>query len=405
MATVPPTTVQRENLDWDELEKLANKTFDDIIDKVNERREIVLSQIRKEKNVKNEQLFKTIEKVKKTRDFLQDQLNDNIILELQVDTVSRLDERLDSLYKEASKDCLFSCDTKEIHRALTSLGSIEKFPTQYLNKAEPKFAFGKLTDNENPANYLCISVDEFNGVIAATEENTKLVYLYTMNGVCLNKIGKEHLKDPYAVKFINQKEILVSDLTQQNIYKFAINPNNYRQKAELLTSARCKCPFVTCIDYDSNSDLIYATFSLHHLLVIFRNKDLAVADKISGLFKFPQLVVLTIENIFVLDCQNPCVHILSKETKELTKSIISTGIDFNIQFATNFALDTKGNFIFADRKSNNIQIYSPTGQLLHTFSNQGCGRGELESPSAIHVDNEMNIIVCSFNANFPIQIF
>ena len=52
-----------------------------------------------------------------------------------------------------------------------------------------------------------------------------------------------------------------------------------------------------------------------------------------------------------------------------------------------------------------IQIYSPSGQLLHIFSNQGDGRGELKSPSGIYVDNEMNIIVASFNTDFPIQIF
>ena len=172
-----------------------------------------------------------------------------------------------------------------------------------------------------------------------------------MNGVCLNEIGKEQLKEPYAVKFINQKEILVSDLVQQSIFKFAINPNNYNQKAELLACGKYKCPYVTCIDYHTNSNLIYATFSLHHFLVVFSH-DLVVIEKISGLFKFPQLVVITIDNIFVLDCQNPCIHILTKKTRELTKSIISTGIEFNLQF------DTKGNFIFADGKSNNTDLFT-----------------------------------------------
>ena len=120
MATIPINS-HFNNLDWEEFEKLANKTFDDIVEKVNVRRQLVLAQIRKEKNIENEHLFKIIEKVKKTKDFLQDQLNDNIILDLQVDTVSRLNERLDSLYKEASKDYLFSCDTNEINRAITRL--------------------------------------------------------------------------------------------------------------------------------------------------------------------------------------------------------------------------------------------------------------------------------------------
>ncbi|KAI6653643.1 NHL repeat protein [Oopsacas minuta] len=382
-----------------DMEDLIHNTFDKIISKVNLRREKLISQFRDIQTQKNA-IFQSIDQLKSARSILQEKLRINPLSAIQQRTTADIDGALANLQLEASIEHIFVCNEKNLDNALTRLGGFELQPNQYIAKSIPKFAFG--ADSKSSLRKpVRLSVDESLDLIAVTDSISKQIYLFSLEGKYLNSFGKDYFAHPCAIKIINHNEILVTDYQKEDMSLIQYERGK-KEKFKLklkLNERRC----ITSLDYDKNNNQIYATESITHSLLIF-NKEFKIITDLNNLFLFPQNVVITDTEIYIQDHNNPCFHILSKYTLEFSRSLISRGLHLSTESPLSFTIDQKGCIIIGD-KSGVIQVYAPSGQLIHTFAKKGTELGEVYSPTGIFVRSNYDVIVISNSPNYPIQVF
>ena len=70
-----------------------------------------------------------------------------------------------------------------------------------------------------------------------------------------------------------------------------------------------------------------------------------------------------------------------------------------------FCLDPAENILITNCNRHNINILSPSGQLMHTIGKEGHGRGELFYPFGICLSQTGTIFVVSHSDNFCLQSF
>ena len=393
--------------DWQEMVHLVNTSFDNIIDKVNKRRVKVLTLI-KELEEKETDLYKSIKKVDDMKHILEEQMIDNLVASFREKSITDFNDKLSELRKGADifADYIFVFDEKEIDKALSTLGGIELRAKHYLGKGVPKLSFGNSPDNPNK-HPRRLSFDEELDMIAITSTHDKKVFLYSMKGDFIQSFGEDYFEQPYAIKIISKTELFVSDFIHKTICRIEFERSRTKKQKITYTPVVSGYEYITSIDYDKESILFYATCSTSHCVLIFTREGKIKSKILESLIIFPQDLFLTKHEIYVLDQQNPTLHIFSKSSHEILRSIIPSGIGLNHEVSQCFTLDQDGNILLVKVHSslNLVHIYSPSGQLLHSFSKKGNGLGELMNPTSISVTQNNDIIILSQNPDYPIQIF
>ena len=109
--------------------------------------------------------------------------------------------------------------------------------------------------------------------------------------------------------------------------------------------------------------------------------------------------------MFVLSWNdNPCIHVFNLSGKKSRSIVTRRWIGMQVKGALFFCLDGHNNIVISDWSANNIKVFSPEGDLLHTIGQQGQQVGMFHSPKGIAINN--NKLIClSDNSNFCLQIF
>ena len=108
--------------------------------------------------------------------------------------------------------------------------------------------------------------------------------------------------------------------------------------------------------------------------------------------------------IFVLDCNNPCLHVISKSTHQLLEYFLSYGNSLNFSHPLAFSLDKEERIIIANHTGthNAIQIYFQTGHLFYSFPNDD---SRISKPGSIYVTSSYDVIVLLKDLSHFIQVF
>ena len=296
----------------------------------------------------------------------------------------------------AEFDYQFVFDDTELKRALSTLGGFEKYQRHYSEKEFAKSGFETRLKNTGR-----FSVKEELGLIALNNKTEKKInYFDLTSGKYISSFRLETHPIVCAIETINKQEIALSFFQTKSIITMLFNPRDKIQ-AKLISETKTKLDTITSISYDNQSDRIYAVSSIKHCLDIFDRK-LALLEAVSLPCMFPQSIYLTGKEIYILDCGNPCLHIFSKSTRKILRSIIPRGSDLRIGKSSCFAVDKDNNIIIAIK--NWINIFSPSGQLLRSFPvNQNLDT--ISEPISVFVTDNYDIILLSDAPKFPIQIF
>ena len=233
-------------------------------------------------------------------------------------------------------------------------------------------------------------MNEERGIVCASDHQGKQILIFSLSGVILNVLKHDQMKRPVSLKIIGSSELIVSDYISDSIYRIEFDLN--KQNKCKVTSTRNNVYTVTAIDYDPDLDQVYTTSTILRSVQILDRKTLNLIKKIDHSFLYPQNVIVRGSKIFVLDCNNPCLHVLSKSTHELLRSILLHGTTLNFSHPLAFSLDREERIIVANYTGthNAIQIYSPTGHLLNSFPNDG---SQISEPRSIHVTSGYDVIV------------
>ena len=158
----------------------------------------------------------------------------------------------------------------------------------------------------------------------------------------------------------------------------------------------------TGIDFDERRNELYICDRMNNRVQVFDSKLAFKAIFIDKLIYQPRDIKIGCENVYILDENDPCIHLFDKTTCRIKIHLVTRGPKKDVHNPWFFAIDTHRNVIISDRDSNRIKIFSPEGKLL-------CELGESESlsflrPSGIAISPLGNIISVNEKLSGCLQI-
>ena len=386
-----------------EIETLINDYFNRIIDEVNERRNRVLANFRDiHENIPI--ITRSIKQIEDTKIDVETRMTENKIYDKKENIIQDLDKEIRDLkFEKLTIEDIsyqFVFDDKKLKEALSTLGVFEKSPKNYLSKSCMKYGFEIPVESETIGKF---SVDEETQIIAINNPNgNEIMYFDIWELSLLNCFSLELYSTVCEIEIINFEEILVSILDSKSILRIQFNPKE-QIEAKFVSQTSKKFENIISLSYDKQCDQIYALSSTQNSIYIFeRNLTLLITVKISC--TSPQSLFVGEDLIYILESTTsyPCLHVLSKSSNRMGKIIQCERSDSDIDQATSFFVDRNENIILTLK--NLIEIYSPSGHLLHSLALSQDPDTIIQSIS-VFVTLNYDIIVLSNSSKYPIQVF
>lgn len=160
---------------------------------------------------------------------------------------------------------------------------------------------------------------------------------------------------------------------------------------------------------EANNRLWVADTRLHGIAIF----DLATRQHLKtvgsrgtddGQFNFPTNLAVGKDAVYVVDTFNFRIQVLDKEGAFIRKWGRNCDTFGCFSRAKGIGLDSRGNVYVADAAFNNVQIFSPDGELLLFFGGIGNGPGQLWLPAGLHVDEKDRVYVVS-QYNWRVNVY
>ncbi|KAI6660203.1 NHL repeat containing protein [Oopsacas minuta] len=110
------------------------------------------------------------------------------------------------------------------------------------------------------------------------------------------------------------------------------------------------------------------------------------------LFKHPCDVKVRRDRVLVLDDSDPCMFVFNSD-HVLTNRLITKGDDKQTNNPLRFDIDRDYNIIMSDDSNHCVYVFNQEGEQIHKFGKKGQGIGEFSYPFGIILDNTGHIIV------------
>ena len=246
----------------------------------------------------------------------------------------------------------------------------------------PQFAPNKLLSIS------ALTVDE-NNVIYAIDTSSKGVVVFAPDGQFLykfisNEIGQPHFIDPWGIA-VWKEQVYVSDISRNDVQVFTLSGEHIYTIEWQLNNPKG-------IAISLNGDL-YVTDYASNSVQIFdsAHKHIASlgADK---LYKPCDVKVDSRNNVYVLDWNNPCMHIFNSAGEQV-REFATRGDQQEIFLPSYFALDSYGTVIISDSWEYPIAVYTPTGELAKHFPGWGNQTIIFHLPKGLAIDKHDRFIV------------
>ena len=296
----------------------------------------------------------------------------------------------------------FECDSNKLLAELNSLGKFaEKVRSgiDYKSKKQPLVSVCEKGKGMGQLYYpRCVTVDNKTGNIYITDTENNCVKVFDSTGKYLFIFGDNECEGkmyfPLSVAIYGDR-ILISQgnnciLNYQLSGKF-ISKIGSRGNGEL----EFDCPHGLTID-ESNEN-IYVSDCNNNRIQILSQDFRFISQFGKDTLKYPLDVKLSKEYIFVLDESNPCLHLFNYN-HIIQKSIISRGKGMQVINPWFFFIDQTDNILISDCDSNSIHIFDKEFQLIHKISVS-------PKPVGITVDKRGRVIVVCHSENNCLQIF
>ena len=313
-----------------------------------------------------------------TKTFLQNQLqtspikSENVINQVNTDFIARLNTELESIKTPIEPMMVsFECDSNKMLAELNNLGKlVEKVNgIDYKSKTQPLVSFCE--KGYGMEQLYCpsdVTVDNETGNIYIADLSNDCVKVFERTGKYLFKFGDNEddgkMYLPLSVAICGDR-ILISQgshciLNYQLNGKFISKMGKYG-KGEL----EFNYPFGLTIA-ESNEN-IYVSDCNNNRIQILSQDFCYISQFGKDTLKFPLDVKLSKEYIFVLDVSNPCLHLFNYN-HILQKSVISRGKGKQVIGPFYFFIDQTDNILISDYASNSIHIFNEEFQLIHAIS-------------------------------------
>ena len=308
----------------------------------------------------------------------------------------------------------FMCDTRDLEEHISRLGEIVRIDIppippmpvipDYAAFQKPIVAVGKQGSAPGELHYpRGVSIELESGHIYVADMLNHRIQIFSQTGDCLNQFSHQHLKSPCGI-LIHLDNIYVTDTKQHAIFLFKLPDLTMIKRVGKRGSGNKGFNYPRQLAISPNQHLYVADTDNHRLQILSAN--LSFQDSLRHqAMSHPVDVKFSNNEMFVLSCaDNPCLHVFSLSGEKSRSIVTSGGIGMQVSGPFFFCLDGHNKIVISDCLADNIKLFSPEGDLLHTIGQQGHQTGMFYYPKGIAINN--NKLVClSRNSNFGLQIF
>ena len=388
------------------------------------RENILLSrvdEIEREYNSKTEKMNKLIEALNKATSFCADTLTDNELKDTHDEMIASIKRKVSKL-TETSPSIKFEWDNL-FETGIEQLGSIQLnsqtmiYPTSifpphvkpvvpdYKTKQLPTaYCCKKSSEQKSPGelNNPCgIAIHYKTGNVYITELSNHRVQVFSCNGDYLFMFS-EKMNGPMGI-CISQNIVFVTQY-----YGHCINM--YELEGRLIKSvcnegngeAQFKQP--RGLDVSDRTNNIYVCDCDNHRIQIL-TEELKYHSMLGiDLLRCPRDVKVTRDRVLVLDCSDPCMFVFDSD-HVLTNRLITRGVGKQTNNPCCFDIDREHNIIMSDCNDHCVSVFNQEGEQIHNFGKKGQGIGEFYRPFGIAIDNTGRIIVVCWKDTNCLQFF
>ena len=265
----------------------------------------------------------------------------------------------------------------------------KQLPTAYCcKKSSEQKSPGEL---KNPRS---LAIHYKTGNIYIADMSNHRVQVFSCNGDYLFMFS-EKMNQPVGI-CISQNKVFVTQL-----YAHCINM--YELEGKLIKSvgsegngeAQFKHP--NGLDVSDRNNNIYVCDCYNNRIQIL-TEELKYHSMLGiDLLKYPLDVKVTRDRVFVLGSSDPCVSVFNSD-HVLTNRLITRGDDKQTNFSYCFDIDREYNIIMSDYLNHCVYVFNQEGEQIHKFGKRG--QGEFYHPYGIALDNTgCIIVVCHKNTN------
>ena len=158
----------------------------------------------------------------------------------------------------------------------------------------------------------------------------------------------------------------------------------------------------TGLSFDVLNNELYVCDRLNNRVQVFTDTLIYKGIFTNKMIFQPRDIKVASETVFILDENDPCMHLFDKSTCRIKTHLISQGPKRDVVNAWFFTIDSEGNFLVSDRDSNSIAVFSQEGEQLCKI---GCKETiNFVKPTGIAVNAVGKIIVVSEKPSGCVQI-
>ena len=373
--------------------------FHSLIEKVNERREVLLIQLNQweeEFNRIRASCNQSLEEIKRERAEMEDLLSKLKINKARTSMEKGITDLSNEIIEKEQKlhypQVRFVCDINDLNSKISKFGSLSKeidnvLVRNYTQLSKPVKVFGTFGKGKGEfSNPRGVVIDNGNQKIFIADMSNSRIQVWSMEGDYLSEFGRGILQWPWEIVIFDHS-IYISDLKGQFLSKWCYNEFTLVNKSK--TSAGSKPGQLnrpSGLDIDEEEIFV----------VEFGNNRISVFDLN---LKFKRIMAnKAIVNSNCLRVRNNTIYIVEKtgiiklfsKTDQLLKTIPKLPVFSNDIYHFNF--DSQLNFLITDFSNNSLFILSPEGDLIHSIS---FTEFDLKYPFGIDINRD-GCIVLSF---------
>ena len=374
------------------------------------RENILLSrvdEIEKEYNSKYQEINKAIEALNTATLQCEETLAANILTDINQQIRSALDKKIQELTADNTSiefewDNLFETGIKQLGsiklNSQTMISPTSIFPPHvkpvipcYRTKQLPTAYCCKKSNNPG-----CLAIHFKTGNIYIADKGNHRVQVFSCDGDYLFMFS-EKMNEPAGI-YISQNKVFVTQHTGHRI-------NMYELEGKLIKSVgsegngKAQFNHPRGLDVSDRNNNIYVCDCWNHRVQIL-TEELKYHSMLGiGLLKYPIDVKVTRDRVLVLAYCDPCMFLFNSD-HVLTNKLITKGVGKQTKEPYCFDIDREYNIIMSDYDYHCVYVFNQKGEQIHKFGKEGQGIGEFYHPCGIALDNTGRIlVVCRKDTN------
>ena len=373
--------------------------FDSLIEKVNERREVLLRQLNQweeEFNRTRASFIQSLEEMKRERTEMEELLSKLKMNQARTsmekgiaDLSAVISEKEKKLYYQVR----FVCNRNDLELKISKFGSLSKetdnvLVRNYTQLSKPEKVFGTFGKGKGEfTDPRGVEIDNNNQRIFIADAINSCIQVWSMEGEYLSEFGKDFFQDPWEIVLCDNC-IYISDIYGHSLSKWCLNTSTFVKKSKTSQGpAPGQLYSPTGLDIDEEELFV----------VEFGNKRISVFDLN---LEFKRIMAANaIANSYCLRVSDNTIYILEttgviklfSKTDVLLKTIPKLPVFSDDVWFFNF--DMHLNFLITDYRNKSLFILSPEGDLIHSVSFSKYG---LNKPFGVDI-GKCGTIVLSFS--------